>query len=409
MMRRTPLCFVAALVLVGGSTTVFATGQSEDAASDGPIPVELLEPGWTNVPNDPGNPYETWINETYNIDFTLTNTSEFESLVLIRFASDDPPDIVVFGGNKTLMETAYEQGVLVSDWNQYLDQIPTIDDRYPDAARTLFNRDGNLITLARHEEISIWSLKLRRDWMTNLGLTQPTTPDELLEVAREFTFNDPDGNGDDDTYAFTSSGGGQSLGEIENLLAMYGPMSFHVADGEVSHPILNGDQKKFYDFMRQVVSEGLIEPDWYTQGWAERKPALFSGALGVAWYPGVLVNEVEGGTGNTGETIDWWDSLPMPKGDSDGGKQPEAGVHGILLSVSQNAESNSEKMDRILALMEGTTYPNDGFWKIRWGIGIDDFEAVGSHPAGHARADRVFEGGHVAQGGIGTRAERRRA
>ena len=42
---------------------------------------------------------------------------------------------------------------------------------------------------------------VRTDWLANLGLEVPTTPEELLEVARQFTFDDPDGNGKDDKLA----------------------------------------------------------------------------------------------------------------------------------------------------------------------------------------------------------------
>ena len=41
---------------------------------------------------------------------------------------------------------------------------------------------------------------IRQDWLDNLGLEIPTTFDELLEVIRAFTEDDPDGNGENDTY-----------------------------------------------------------------------------------------------------------------------------------------------------------------------------------------------------------------
>ena len=43
-------------------------------------------------------------------------------------------------------------------------------------------------------------LWIRTDWLDNLGLKAPTTMDELLEVARAFRYDDPDGNGQDDTW-----------------------------------------------------------------------------------------------------------------------------------------------------------------------------------------------------------------
>ena len=43
-------------------------------------------------------------------------------------------------------------------------------------------------------------LVIRKDWLDKLGLEVPTTPEELLAVAKAFTEQDPDGNGKNDTY-----------------------------------------------------------------------------------------------------------------------------------------------------------------------------------------------------------------
>src|SRR4030042_2784638 len=45
-------------------------------------------------------------------------------------------------------------------------------------------------------------LVIRKDWLDKLGLAMPKTMDELIEVARKFTNDDPDGNGKNDTYGF---------------------------------------------------------------------------------------------------------------------------------------------------------------------------------------------------------------
>lgn len=53
---------------------------------------------------------------------------------------------------------------------------------------------------------------IRQDWLENLGLEMPTSLDELYDVLYAFTYNDPDGNGVDDTYGITSAGGGKGVG-----------------------------------------------------------------------------------------------------------------------------------------------------------------------------------------------------
>jgi putative aldouronate transport system substrate-binding protein len=44
---------------------------------------------------------------------------------------------------------------------------------------------------------------IRKDWLDNLGLDIPTTWDEFYNVLVEFTYNDPDGNGINDTRGYT--------------------------------------------------------------------------------------------------------------------------------------------------------------------------------------------------------------
>ena len=47
------------------------------------------------------------------------------------------------------------------------------------------------------DQVSV--LWIRKDWLNNLGLEVPETAEEVAEIAKEFTFHDPDGNGQDDT------------------------------------------------------------------------------------------------------------------------------------------------------------------------------------------------------------------
>ena len=260
------------------------------------------------------------------------------------------------------------------DWNAYAGDVPTVLREMADLAKTALTFDGNLALLASPPNPAIWAFKVRTDWLANLGLEVPTTPEELLEVARKFTHDDPDGNGKDDTYAFTSAGNKMGVGEIRNLLQMYAAeQTFGIKDNAVTHPIVSGDWEQLLMLLRTIVSEKLIDPDWYTISWNDRKPALFAGKYGFSWYPGVLANESENGTGNTGKTIGWWQTMATPVGSERGGMIPDGSLWGVTRTVSAEAASDAVKMARILRIIEDTAYPNDGFWKLRWGVEIDGF------------------------------------
>lgn len=51
------------------------------------------------------------------------------------------------------------------------------------------------------------ALHIRTDWLKKVGKKAPTTWDELIDVAKAFTYGDPDGNGKNDTYGLVILGG----------------------------------------------------------------------------------------------------------------------------------------------------------------------------------------------------------
>jgi putative aldouronate transport system substrate-binding protein len=61
--------------------------------------------------------------------------------------------------------------------------------------------DGKIYGLYRARTIGRQGVTIRKDWLDNLGLSEPTTIDEFEEVLKQFTEGDPDGNGvKGDTY-----------------------------------------------------------------------------------------------------------------------------------------------------------------------------------------------------------------
>jgi putative aldouronate transport system substrate-binding protein len=364
----------------GSSTTEAATTAesttAEPVAASGPVSIEIMTQPWVGTPMGENDPYKKWLDENFNATFTLTQSPEFATEILVRFASGSPPDI--FDISKDGLTKLYDQGVVVSDWSPYLDRMPTAARNIGDAAKSYYTRNNKLICLPALPGEQKWAFNIRTDWLKALGLSQPKTPDDLLAIAKAFTTGDPDKNGKSDTFAFTSAGAGKSLGEIANLLAMYGPMDFYVAeDGTVKHPVLDGNELNFLKFLKKIVDEKLIDPNWYTQGWNERKPNLYNGMFGINWYPPMaLLTETDVSRNNDGVVLNWYETMSMPQGSSIGGKLPPMNPFGVLRTCSTNAEKDAAKWNVIMKFFEETSSPNEGYYKLRWGVGIDGFTMI---------------------------------
>ena len=59
--------------------------------------------------------------------------------------------------------------------------------------------DGKLYGIYREPPLSRQGIVIRKDWLDNLGLKMPETVEDLYDIAKAFTEQDPDQNGKDDT------------------------------------------------------------------------------------------------------------------------------------------------------------------------------------------------------------------
>ena len=96
--------------------------------------------------------------------------------------------------------------------------------------------------LGKHICLSVYAgnegLLVRKDWLDKLGLAAPTTLDELYDVLYAFTYNDPDGNGKNDTYGL---GAFIEINNHEGGLGRIRPAAFNVEMGSWIHLPLAGD------------------------------------------------------------------------------------------------------------------------------------------------------------------------
>lgn len=107
--------------------------------------------------------------------------------------------------------------------------------------------------------------QIRQDWLDKLGLTMPSTTDELYDVLTAFKNEDVNGNGDpSDEVPFVIVGGEKGLNETMYTLAgSFGTRNdFHLADGNIVYGPITDNYKKFLTYMNKLNKEGLINSDF---------------------------------------------------------------------------------------------------------------------------------------------------
>lgn len=323
---------------------------------------------WVNVEPTGEDVLAEYIGETFGGQWKMTLASEGQTELITRMASGDEPDIIVFNGAKEL-DLIYEQGVLLDDWTPYAEQIPTYLESMTETQRAYYTtEEGKLKAISFAPGEQLWTFMIRQDWLDNLNLEMPTTVEEMLDVMRAFTFDDPDGNGKDDTYGFTAAGGG-GVGELAHLLMMYDHPDIYIKDGEVTNALVEGTYKSYLDLAKIIVEEGLINPDWYTIGWEDRKPSLYQGAYGIVYYPPkALISETISGLGLEGDEADAigdiWSLMDLCGGKS----VPVQAISGYTISVSAKCAEDPLKMEVICNFFEGCGEFNEQFANVRSGM-----------------------------------------
>ena len=112
---------------------------------------------------------------------------------------------------------------------------------------------------------------IRKDWLDRLGLSVPTTVDELYAVLKAFREQDPNGNGRKDEVPYFYRGM-----NVDGLIQLWGAYNdWHVDEnGRVVH---GKTEEAYRNAMRELAKwyrEGLIDQEIYSRGSYSREQLL---------------------------------------------------------------------------------------------------------------------------------------
>lgn len=232
------------------------------------------------------NRWVDWINENSPVRVKWVPVPRTESVAKInaQFASDSAPDLVWEFG-KGFMDGLIQQGV-VQPVDDYVEQYSTVYKKYlsehPELLPYITGEDGKMyaFTSARTPlSIANYGLWIRQDWLDNLGLKTPTTIDELYDVAYQFTKNDPDKNGQDDTYGFTfnynfPTAMKNMYGQPDNITT--------IEDGKLVDWVGTQAYADCFAMIKKMYNEGIIDPEYITDTNFERQRQLVvTGKAGI--------------------------------------------------------------------------------------------------------------------------------
>lgn len=206
--RMSAVAVVAAVLLMMVGLPAFATGSQEPAAIEDVVELEWLygKGGTINPEMD-----EIWEEQieavipNLDVDLVVTVQRDLKDQYQVMIAAGDLPNVWNLHYNNTVDKEAAEIYKPLNDlWNA--EDYPNLVHEWPEELLRLGGMPGgNIYGIYKWTQPVELMMGIRKDWLDAVGLDVPTTVDELTEVVQAFTFDDPDGNGKDDTYGMAVS------------------------------------------------------------------------------------------------------------------------------------------------------------------------------------------------------------
>lgn len=211
-------------------------------------------------------------------------------------------------------------------------------------------------------------LVIRKDWLDNLGLELPTTLDELFEVAKAFTEQDPDGNGQDDTYGVGGFINQSGIGNrFDFIFGAYGVPGVWKFDDPANFGLNVRDPQYpgAIAYMKKLVDEQVIDPDWPTLSRDEFRARWKQGQFGIMWEDfAALTNKSNYTPFDENFPDAEWIPLPAPTGPEEEAYYGVYTGRGQIFAMSQRA-ADAGKGEAIARLLEWMA--TDGYYLLGFG------------------------------------------
>ncbi len=245
------------------------------------------------------------LEETLNIKLNIIApaSSAYNEALQIMVTSGDYADVWLF---LDITNPTFNDGVdggLFIPLNEYLKDAPNLmAHSYENSWEALkIQGDENIYGIPRTSVARADGFMIRKDWLDNLGIefedNTHLTLDELYDILYAFTYNDPDGNGKQDTYGL-STDGMHSLLE-QHFAWPFGLNGWQEYDGEymdLKFSKEHDNYKNLLTYMNKLWTDGLIDPDTPTLTSTVRLDRFDSGHIGfTSRFAGHLTGDLQKG------------------------------------------------------------------------------------------------------------------
>lgn len=283
---------IVVLSVLAAGLSLFANGSAETAAPvvqktiESTGPVEL-----TIAIKSKNNGFPENVKDDYAYQQILAKTGvavnfqvidDYYTALNVRIAGGDCPDL--FQCDSPHMRTFADNGEIL-DLTKYKNkELSNLLKWIGGADINAFVHGGKLYGIPKSyvNSATYTLLNVRQDWLDKLGLTVPKTVDDVYKVAYAFTYNDPDGNGKNDTIGYS----GKAPYGFEPIANAYDTALGNyiiVRDGKVTNTLSQPHMKEALAECKKFVDAKIVDPDMYTTSPRDKAISGTIGLVSMEW------------------------------------------------------------------------------------------------------------------------------
>lgn len=319
----------------------------------------------TNAPED-GGEIEVALEEVIgtDLDITWVPNSSYEDKTNITLAGDDIPHVMVIQG-KTPGFVRNAQAGAFWDLTEHLGNYEFLTTNLPEVEKAA-SVNGQVFGIFRARDAMRASVILRKDWLEAVGMEAPKTVDDLYEVAKAFTNDDPDGNGQDDTYGLIIPKWPGTIGTnspYDVIETWFGAGNrWTERDGQLVPSFTTDEWLEAIDYEKRLVDEGLVNPDYATFDSANWNEPFLNAKGGIIVdvhsRAGVLMNLFKESDPDTFQDyVEISGNLEGPDGELHA--HPTTGYSGFL-AIPKTKVTTEEELQAVLSVLNELNTPEAG-------------------------------------------------
>jgi len=278
--------------------------------------------------------------------------SLYDQKLTLSVSSGDTPDMFRVTSSQLLL---YQEAGLLTDLTEVYEAEAS------ETTRDVLNQDPVALKAATIDG-KLWGIPLtdasiataslmwvRQDWMDELGIAAPTSMQDVLEISRRFTEDDPDGNGQDDTIGLCISkglyGASANIDGFLNGFHAY-PNTWYEREGQLVYGSVQPEMRDGLLALQAMYAAGQIDPEFGVKDANAVNETIAQGKcgmeFGVWWNPYFPLN-----LSQQNDPTAFWSPFMIPSVDSTPAKSQYHTAIGSFL-VIRNGYEHPEALLRMV-------------------------------------------------------------